>query len=133
MRELSEFFGLPVLIQFREGVALATTSEKKKQHLRIGETGEPALSAMSGGGFAPHVVEMHEPLPDQEKVGDELATKYTLLLSGKLLPAPNERVYVLYESAGYVVKMAVRPEYIVAVTSIEGSVNAQKDDRIVRP
>jgi hypothetical protein len=121
--ELQEFFGATVLLQFREAVALTTTAGKEEAYMPLTPAGEPVLVQAA---------------PDTVRVGsrkqiapENTEPKFTLTMIAKIMPAAGDRIFVLYEHQGYVVKLGIRASDIFAVSWIEGKLDGAAASRII--
>jgi len=115
-RELEEFFGADVLVQFREAVCLAESTGTMKAYAQVRASGELVRNDLD------KVVTQSRLVPDRATGEDT----FTLLLQCKLLPMAGERVAVLYETKdGCLARVAVRASDILAVTWIEGRIGRE--------
>lgn len=109
--ELQEFFGAQVIVQFREGVVLAKGTNKEITSPIIGADGDPKTGPNGILGRKQIVPE----IPDEE------GKRFTLVLTGTLMPARDgRRVYVAYEAGDFIAKLSIRPKDIYSVSVIEG-------------
>jgi hypothetical protein len=127
--ELEDYFGAPVFVQFRDGMALVTAGDAT-EYAPINRAMQPEFREQRGApGWLPVGTTRRRSIQKQD---EERTPIYALTLECRILPGDGERVYVVYESGEYAARMAVRPSDIVAVTWIEGRIDGKQEERIVR-
>jgi hypothetical protein len=125
--ELEDFFGGPVFIQFRDGLALVTAGEPV-EYGPINRAAEPKMR-FATTGLAPLVARRAKP---ELKLDADKSPSFTLVIQGRIVPGDSERVYVIYETGEHIARLAVRPSDIVAVTWIEGRIDGKPEERLVQ-
>ena len=127
LEDFVPFFGVEVLLQLKEPIALAVVTGTGRKVPRFTKDGKPAtVSGEEAKEGEPMAAQPTWPVGAQKDA--EGKTLFTYLVEGAVVLTAKGRLVVTYRQAGALVELLIDPEFVVACSTIR---DHQKEERLI--